>query len=165
MIARDVIKADITDLAEIVNFEKEVLNRLEYTSVHVLRRIIKSKTAEVLIIKDKGTICAYAIGSLRFFKKPSGYIYKIAVKESMRRNGLASHILNSLEDFFVKNSMEKSFVDVRESNKSSLALFRKNGYETVKKPSFYFSSDEGWELEKGVKFSKVLNCRNSDTAK
>lgn len=163
MFAKYVIKADIADLAEIIDFEKEVLNRLECTSLRSLHRLLKSKTAEILLVKSENAICAYAIGRLRFFKRPSGYIYKIAVKESFRKIGLATLLLESLEGFFIKNAMAKSIVEVRESNIASIALFQKNGYNSINngRPSLYFSSNDGWELEKGVKFSKVLNCKKS----
>ena len=153
------LKAGIFDLAEIVDFEKKVLNdSSEYSSERSLRNYIKSTNSEFLLIKYLGKICAYGLLTLRNFKqKPSGRICKIAVDKNYRRTGLASRLVCELEKFALLNSMTGIFAEVRESNSASLKLFQKLGYKKINVLFGYYSCINGsYELENGIKFYKNL---------
>ncbi|MBQ2592270.1 MAG: GNAT family N-acetyltransferase [Candidatus Riflebacteria bacterium] len=152
-------KAGISDLADVIEFEKKVLNdSSEYSSVKCLKSFIKSINAEFLLIKYKDKICAYGLLTLRHFKnKPSARILKIAVDKTFRRLGLASRLISELEKYALKNSMTGIFAEVRESNTASLALFQKFGYKEARILFGYYSSINGsYDLENGIKLYKIL---------
>ena len=153
------IKAGISDLADIIDFEKRVLNdSSEYSSKRSLKNFIKSPNSEFLLIKHCGKICAYGLLTLRYFKqKPSGRICKLAVDKGFRKAGWATELINELEKFAVKNSMTGIFAEVRESNQASLSLFQKLGYKKTKILFGYYSSINGsYDLENGIKLYKNL---------
>ena len=153
------IKAGISDLADIIDFEKRVLNdSSEYSSKRCLRNYIKSSNSEFLLIKHCGKICAYGLLTLRYFKqKPSGRIFKLAVDKDFRKAGLATKLINELEIFAVRNYMTGIFAEVRESNQASLSLFQKLGYKKTKILFGYYSSINGsYDLENGIKLYKGL---------
>ena len=153
------LRAGISDLADIVVFEKKVLNdSSEYSSIRSLKNFIKSPNSEFLLIKHTDKIIAYGLLTLRHFKqKPSGRICKIAVDKSFRKLGLANKIIGELEKFAVKNLMTGIYAEVRESNIASLNLFQKLGYKRQKTLFGYYSSINGsYELENGIKLYKGL---------
>ena len=157
------LKAGISDLADIIDFEKRVLNdSSEYSSKRCLRNYIKSSNSEFLLIKHFGKICAYGLLTLRFFKqKPTGRICKLAVDKGFRKSGLATKLINELEKFAVKNSMTGVFAEVRESNQASLSLFQKLGYKKTKILFGYYSSINGsYDLENGIKLFKSVEHRD-----
>ncbi len=153
------VRACIFDLDDIISFEKSVLNdSSEYSSRRSLRNFIKSLNTNFLLIESSDQICGYGLVVLRHFKnKPSARILKIAVKTGYRRKGLAALLLNELEKFAVRNSMTGIFAEVRESNKASLQLFHKLGYQETKTLFGYYSClDNSYELENGIKLYKHL---------
>ncbi len=154
-------KACVSDLEQIILFEKQVLNdSSEYTSSRNLLRLIKANNSNsVFIVKNKkNQIYAYGIVSLRHYKNtPSGHIYKIAVLPEFRRIGLGTKLLKEIEKTVQKNNIFKIFAEVRESNKASLGLFQKLGYKAIKSLYAYYSClDKSYELENGIKLCKTL---------
>lgn len=143
----------------IAAFEKAVLHDCsEYTSSRQLTRYLNSPDAAIVIIYDnKEQICAYAIGTVRHFKKPSGHILKIAVRKNMRRKGLGTKLLNILESYFLQKSMTKIFAEVRKSNIASLEMFEKSGYKSSGTLfGYYGCQNEDYNLEDGIKLVKKL---------
>lgn len=153
------VKACVSDIDEIIIFEKNVLNdSSEYTSKSNLKRLIQSSNSEVLVIKNKKKIYAYGIVTLRHFKNlPSGHIYKIAVLPELRNCGIATAILSELEKYVTRNNIFKLFAEVRESNKASLSLFQKLGYMPIRNLFGYYSCiNNSYELENGIKLCKKI---------
>lgn len=151
------LKAGISDLADIIDFEKRVLNdSSEYSSKRSLQNYIKSSNSEFLLIKIEKQICAYGLITLRHFKnKLSARILKIAVDKGFRKAGLASKLICELEKFAIENSMTGIYAEVRESNTPSLKLFQKLGYKKTKVLFGYYSSINGsYDLENGIKLYK-----------
>ncbi len=154
------VKACVFDLEDIVVFEKQVLNdSSEYTSKSNLKRLINSTNSEFLLVKNhKNRICAYGIVTLRHFKIPSGHIYKIAVLPEYRKKGLGTKILLELENFVYKNSIFKIFTEIRQSNRASLGLFQKLGFNSIGILYAYYSClDDSYELENGIKLCKKID--------
>ncbi len=94
-----------------------------------LLRQITSKTSRVYILRDdSGRMCATVTGLLRHFKIPSGRIYKIGVLPEMKKRGIGSFLIRTVENWFREKGMRKSCAEVRESNSPSRRMFEKNGY-------------------------------------
>lgn len=149
----------------ISDFEKEVLNdSSEYTSKRQLGFYLKSSDAKVVVLYDSSNrICAYAIGTVRHFKRPSGRILKLAVRKDKRRKGFGKRLLAILEDYFRKKSMEKIFAEVRKSNNASLSLFKKSGYKISGTLfGYYGCQNDDYILEDGFKLVKELDVKQTN---
>ncbi len=67
-----------------------------------------------------------------------GYIANLAVKEGMRRQGIATQLLQSLDEYAEKNRLEFVTLEVRQSNEEAIALYEKNGYRVEgRRKDFY----------------------------
>ena len=72
-----------------------------------------------------------------------GEIARIAVSPSHRRQGVADQIFVSLLDFCTENNIERILLDVRISNESAIALYRKCGFsEDGIRKNFYDNPKE-----------------------
>lgn len=138
------IVAKPADVDELFAFEKTCF---EHAADRFPRRnllhLIKSRTSRTIIIRDeKGAICATVTGLLRHFKIPSGRIYKIGVGPTMKKRGIGSFLIQTIEKWFLKSGMKKSCAEVRESNTPSRKMFEKNGYSETGLRYFYYAGGE-----------------------
>lgn len=155
----NIVKAVPSDAQAIVEFEAKCFPCVtDRFSIRNIRYQLSSKTCQILVAKDEnGNVGALVTGFFRHFKEPSGRVYKIGVLPSMQRTGIGSLLLSEIEKWFLKQKMQRSFAEVRESNKASRGMFLKNGYkETKRLYGYYGSLKESIELEDGVKYMKIL---------
>lgn len=147
------IIADAKIVSELFEFEKICF---EHTADRFpkrnLKHLIESPTSRTLIIRDEnGQICAEIIGLIRHFKVASGRIYKIGVRPDMKKRGIGSYLIQTIEKWFKKSGMKKSCAEVRESNMASRNMFEKNGYTNTGLRIFYYAGGEN-----AVKYWKTL---------
>lgn len=155
----DSIKNSKTLIHEIASFEEKVFQcKNDRFSKQSLRLLVTSPRAYCVVMRDENQkICGWVVGFMRNFKIPSGRIYKIAVREDCRNHGMGSALLNCVEDFFRSKGMKKVCAEVRESNASSLAMFKKNGYkQSGTLYAYYTNLTDGIEMENGIKHWKSL---------
>mgnify|MGYP002233344801 CR=1 FL=1 len=57
-----------------------------------------------------------------------GEIARIAVESDFRRNGVASRLMKELAFICADNGVNKLLLDVRESNESAKAFYKKKGF-------------------------------------
>lgn len=78
-------------------------------------------------------------GYLVFYYSPGeGEIVRIATAESMRRKGIASHLLLELENVCEEKEIEKLFLEVRESNETAIEFYKSHGFtEDGLRKNFY----------------------------
>ena len=57
-----------------------------------------------------------------------GYIGNVAVKKEFRRRGIADRLMNALDGLAEKDQLRFISLEVREGNKTALALYEKHGY-------------------------------------
>lgn len=139
-----ILVATIEDLPEILEFEKQCFEHLvdrfpRRSFVHMLN----SPTSQILLLRDeKGMISGEIIGLLRNFKVPSGRIYKIGVRQDMKKRGIGSFLIREMEKIFIESGMKKSCAEIRESNMASRAMFAKNGYAETGFRPFYYAGGE-----------------------
>ncbi len=125
-----VVVATPKDLDDLFAFEKICF---EHEADRFPRRNllhqITSPTSRIFILREEnGRIFATVTGLLRHFKIPSGRIYKIGVLPEMKKRGIGSFLIRTVENWFRKQGMHKSCAEVRESNSPSRRMFEKNGY-------------------------------------
>ncbi|HNX77542.1 MAG TPA: GNAT family N-acetyltransferase [Candidatus Rifleibacterium sp.] len=117
-----------------------------------LRHLITSPTSRTMIIRDEqGVIFATVTGLLRHFKVPSGRIYKIGVLPGLKKRGIGSFLIRTVEDWFRSQGMQRSCAEVRESNSPSRHMFEKNGYVETGMLYWFYAGGEN-----AVKYWKTL---------
>ena len=116
-----------------------------------IKRLLRSQSCEIFVIRNNGNIVASIIGLFRNFRIPSGRIYKIAVDDSMRGKGIGSRLLSWMEKRCLKKKIHKCCAETRLSNHASRKLFEKNGYQAKKVlPRYYPNGEDGVKLWKNL---------------
>lgn len=75
----------------------------------------------------------------------SATIVQIAVKNEYRNKGIATMLLKEMESTFPKDIddvVENVTLEVRETNKAALNLYKKNGYEIIVTKKHYYPDGE-----------------------
>lgn len=97
--------------------------------------ILAESVADVArYIADGGAVIAWdgeiAVGSARFHPEPACfYIGRVAVSPAFRRRGIATAIMQFLEDHARSLGFRQTRVEVRQALPSNIALYESLGYE------------------------------------
>ena len=83
-----------------------------------IRRMREEDLADVVLV---GYLIVYYV-------LEDGEIARIAVESDFRRNGVASRLLKELAFICADNGVNKLLLDVRESNESAKAFYKKKGF-------------------------------------
>lgn len=87
-----------------------------------------------------------------------GNIVNIAVKESARRRGVATMLMNSLEVYGREKNIVVYFLEVRESNESARNLYKKCGYRDIGLRKNFYEKP----VENAVVMSKITDRESYD---
>jgi [ribosomal protein S18]-alanine N-acetyltransferase len=72
-----------------------------------------------------------------------GEILNLAVKEVVRRRGIASNLLQVALEFFQQDHALQAFLEVRESNLPAVHFYTKAGFHQIgRRPTYYRNPDE-----------------------
>jgi ribosomal-protein-alanine N-acetyltransferase len=77
-----------------------------------------------------------------------GHIMNVAVKESFRRRGLGTLMMNEIEERFIEQKAKMAYLEVRESNKDAQELYSKRGYMFVTKVPRYYADEDALIMTK-----------------
>ena len=80
------------------------------------------------LFREDGAILGY-LGA--FFAADEGEIANLAVAPEARRRGIASRLLDALEEDARSRNVKALFLDVRASNAGAVALYEKKGFYRV----------------------------------
>ncbi len=92
-----------------------------------LYRALRSDSAELWVLENRGSMAAYA---LLFYRRNSRRcrLYSLAVDPSIRQQGFAQQLLQALEKAALARACKMLHLEVREDNAAAIALYRKQGY-------------------------------------
>ncbi len=76
--------------------------------------------------------------SVDHLKDTELYIGSIAVAENYRGKGVGTQLLNAVNDFAKKNEFEAIILDVVDTNPRAFELYKRYGFEIIKKRKFGF---------------------------
>ena len=76
--------------------------------------------------------------SVDHLKDTELYIGSIAVAEEYRGKGFGTQLLNAVNDFAKKNGFETIILDVVDTNPRAYDLYKRYGFEVIKKRKFGF---------------------------
>ena len=94
-----------------------------------LKRTFESDAKERYVIELAGKVVAHVL--VKRISKNRVKLLSLAVHEKFRNKGIASFLIANVISRLPKNTIV--FVDVKEQNKASLAVFNKNGFKIVDK--------------------------------
>ena len=109
------------DLADVARLEKEIFS--DPWSENAIRESMEQ--SQLLSALEDGVLVGYLIV---YYVLEDGEIARIAVESDFRRNGVASRLMKELAFICADNGVNKLLLDVRESNESAKAFYKKKGF-------------------------------------
>ena len=126
------------DIEKIAALEMEIFP--DPWSAKSIKDTHENNSACILGAYQEDVLIGYVIF---YYVLNEGEIARIAVSPSHRRQGVADQIFVSLLDFCTENNIERILLDVRISNESAIALYRKCGFsEDGIRKNFYDNPKE-----------------------
>ena len=111
------------DLADVARLEIEIFS--DPWSENAIRESMEQSQTLLLSALEDGVLVGYLIV---YYVLEDGEIARIAVESDFRRNGVASRLLKELAFICADNGVNKLLLDVRESNESAKAFYKKKGF-------------------------------------
>lgn len=128
-------RADINPIVEIDRRSFEWSWNRMYFSGELARRQSCNFTLKTVDRENRQKVIGYII--CRLVQKEL-HILRIAVKKNWRGHGLASRLLARAFSQAAKNGARSAYLEVRPSNTSAIALYRRLGFRFIgKKPEYY----------------------------
>lgn len=127
-----------TDLEKVAELEKEIFPD-PWGMIGLKESLYQNHTVLLGAWKDEKLV-GYVIF---YFAADEGEIVRIAVDPSVRRQGVASHLLLELEDVCEEKKIIKLLLDVRESNETAIQFYKSHGFtEDGIRKKFYTKPEE-----------------------
>jgi ribosomal-protein-alanine acetyltransferase len=81
-------------------------------------------------------------------------LYQIAVREDMRRRGIADRLMDAAEKYCRAHKVSSIYLEVRKSNAPAIRLYKKRGFKNEGRRKNYYSSP----VEDAVVMSRALGA-------
>lgn len=95
--------------------------------------------AHMLVAKAGGAVCGY----IDYWHVDSEmHVINIAVAPKQRGHGVGGIMMQHLIDYSSQHKVEKIFLDVRESNKAAIGLYKRFGFEQIDVRKGYYEDNE-----------------------
>ncbi len=87
------------------------------------------------------------------------HITNIAVKQDLRRLGIANRLLMFLEEAALRNGAKDMFLEVRTSNLSAIALYEKHGFKNINIRKKYYRNpvEDAYVMRKDLTASSSMD--------
>lgn len=116
-------RAGMEDLAKIGQMEAEIFP--DAWSEKALTETWEQKTSVMIMARKDGELVGYLIV---YLVEGEGEIARIAVKQGLRRQGVAGHMLLELENICEEQGIGKLMLEVRESNLDAISFYKDKGF-------------------------------------
>ncbi|MBF0493298.1 MAG: ribosomal protein S18-alanine N-acetyltransferase [Deltaproteobacteria bacterium] len=133
------------DLEKILEIENRCFS--EPYSRELWEEELKLDVAHPFVLKKDNQIVAY----LDFWAiRGEAQLIKIAVDPVFQRQGLGAYLLRAFEEKCREQKVDEILLEVRPSNQSAIALYKKMGFEKVRVRKKYYSDnqEDAWEMTK-----------------
>ena len=130
------------DLPEILAIERESFS--SPWTAGMFTEELENTLAQCLVIritdKGKSVIGAYIIFRLI---ADEAHLHNLAVKKEFKRQGLAQSLMETMKDIAMQVGICARTLEVRESNKEAISLYRKCGFVVKgRRPLYYTDTHE-----------------------
>ena len=130
------------DLPEIMAIERESF--VSPWTMEMFREELANRYAQCLVMRikyDQKTI----IGAYIIFRliADEAHLHNLAVKSEFKRNGLAYSLMETMREIAGQVGISARTLEVRESNKEAISLYRKCGFVVKgRRPLYYTDTKE-----------------------
>lgn len=137
-------KASSKDAKELFELEKELFAKENYPLTRA-SFIYHIRNNLLHVAKIDGKIVGYA---LTLIKRKTPKLYSIGVAKEQRGNKISEIILKSIEKELKSLGFASLLLEVRVDNEAALSLYKKRGFEIVKRlKSFYKDGCDAYLME------------------
>jgi len=122
------------DLDEIMEIEKR-----SFPTPWTKTMFLESLSSEIyknFVIEEQNEVIGYI---MLYYIQDEGHITNFAINPLFRKKGYATKLLSYVIDYFKKKGIVEFFLEVRESNKVAINLYRKFGFEIIGRRKRYYS--------------------------
>ncbi len=137
------------DILQVTHLEK-ILFSDSWSQSSVTSSLSQENVKIAVAVSDENVILGYHIFYTSF---EEGDVARIAVSPEYRRKGIADALLSYMWEYGVRTGIERVLLEVRESNKNAIALYRKHGFVELGLRKNYYKEP----LEHGVIMEKKLD--------
>ncbi len=105
-----------------------------------------SQDTVAFVVEYKGSMIGY---SLSTFVNAGFHITNIAVDEKYQRQGVASKLMQKLENIATENGCHYIYLEVRTNNTVAIGLYKSLGYNILfKRRYYYIDGDDAYVMDK-----------------
>lgn len=141
----DIRVATADDLNALMQIENDVFE--DPWSRESLSSLFQGKRNVVLVACQENQIIGYITG---WHVHDEAEIARLAVLPEVRRQGIASALIISINQIFDKREIKKISLEVRVSNKPGFATYRKFGFAAQgRRPRYYKDGEDALVMVKG----------------
>ena len=127
----------VFDVPALVGIEKEVFPESPWSAAQFREELSGvPKTRRYLVAHEKGVIVGYAGVALA---GDVADIHNIAVIPNYRKQGIASHLLDELENWAISKGVTALMLEIREGNAEAFPLYEKRGYAVISRRDNYYA--------------------------
>lgn len=101
--------------------------------------LISTEGAMCFAAVDNGRVAAYVLGRLI---PPEGEVYRVAVREELRRRGIAYRLFDYAMKISRGSGLECAFLEVRSQNTPAIKLYTAYGFAEVGRRKKYYRDPE-----------------------
>jgi len=111
---------------------------------------IRSQDAIAFVVEYQGSIIGYSLSS---FVNAGFHITNIAIDKEYQRQGIASTLMQKLENIATENSCHYIYLEVRTNNTAAIDLYKSLGYDILfKRRYYYIDGDDAYVMDKELDF-------------
>jgi len=136
-----ICRVDATHVADLINIGRET-NLSPWSAASYLDEIKNPSSVMLRLVSDENETVGFVVGRLviggTIETSYDAEIYNIAVASGHQGNGFGQILLGSFLAEVTALGARNVWLEVRESNKKAIDLYRRNGFENVQtRPNFY----------------------------
>ncbi|MGB5337630.1 MAG: ribosomal protein S18-alanine N-acetyltransferase [Gammaproteobacteria bacterium] len=142
MIIRPLHEADLEGVLEV-----EAASFVEPWSRSLFTKEIAQPSRRYIAATDAGSVCGY--GGIMLVGEDA-HVVTLAVAPAYREQGVASRIMMELIDLAGAHGARHMTLEVRESNRAALELYRKFGFEPAGTRKGYYTTEDAvvmWAID------------------
>ena len=146
-------KANLLDLFPIEQMEKDCFSAEAFNRHIIKNLLINPKSIIIKATTPSGKIIGNIIGiTKKENNSPAGKIYSLCVLKKYRGKGIATHLVQLLEDEFYLHGIKKIKLEVSTSNTIAQRFYKRHGYRRtdVILPEFYNDGSDAFVMSKNL---------------
>ena len=125
------------DIPLLVSMEREIYPESPWSANQFKEELAGApKSREYLVALDEIEVVGY--GGVALLGDVAD-IHTLTIKESHRRLGIASSMLEKLESWAIERGAKALMLEMREGNQAAMSLYQKNGYQLISRRENYYA--------------------------